>query len=166
MSDTVHASNNRVCRGVKWFCRNMQGYRGGHVLDYGAGRSLKSKRYMTSYGIYCHRFDPYNVPMEENERSIELSNWGRFNAIVCNGVLNVLDDMELAQVVGDLKKHARLNTAPIYITVYRGNGSGIGARGINGEYQRNMQTADYMPMLRKHFDVVAKIGKTIILHKF
>jgi hypothetical protein len=161
-------SKEQIAMGIKWVCTKLSN-RGDEgcvkVLDYGSGKSTMGQRLFRTWGFKSHRFDPFNVPMEENARTIELSQARHyFNIIVCNNVLNVIKcPVVYTQVLTDLKKHSRLNHAPVYITVYEGDGKGEGRDTMKGRsYQRHLKTQAYVSGLLEHFDYVERFGRMLV----
>ena len=103
------------------------------VIDYGCGK------YFDSYelGDNFFGYDPFNRA-EEN-----LLN-ATYDVALCSNVLNVIMESEIRRsLLETLKRLAK----KIYITVYEGNGSGIGKESKGDCYQLNKKRGDYIPEL-------------------
>ncbi|MGL5750039.1 MAG: hypothetical protein ACRCXT_05900, partial [Paraclostridium sp.] len=71
------------------------------------------------------------------------------DVVVCNNVLNVIeDDKIMNEVLNDLESYG----LPVYITIYDGSGSGIGAKTKTGTYQRNMKTKEYKILKERGYE--------------
>ena len=107
------------------------------VIDYGCGK------YFDNYDLpeNFHGYDPYNRPdTEALDRD--------YNVALCSNVLNVI--MEREQRIDLLKKLKELANK-VFITVYEGNGSGVGKVSKNDCYQLNKKRGDYIPELVEVF---------------
>lgn len=92
----------------------------GEVLDYGCGKGKDAE----SYGF--SKYDPYYAPEMPT---------GKFDNIVCNYVLNVIDESEAAQVLANIKSLLKVGGVA-YITVRRDiKKEGVTSRGT---YQRTV----------------------------
>ena len=114
--------------------------KGKRVIDYGCGK------YFDSYvgkvdAAELDGYDPYNRPDETVKSK-------RFDVALCSNVLNVIDDStERANVLYALKELAPTS----FITVYEGDGSGIGRATKADCYQLNRKRGDYLPELVEVF---------------
>lgn len=112
---------------------------GKSVLDYGAGRYPEkgAEALINAGAIRVTSYDPYNIP---DSRPAYAS------IGVCANVLNVIDsDAALYDAIADYVQH--INTIAFF-SVYQGNKSGEGRYTKGGTcYQRNMRTADYVPLI-------------------
>lgn len=107
------------------------------VLDYGCGKFNNGKDFCESIGIQWFGYDPYNRTEEENREACT----SLFDAILCSNVLNVIDSEEVIQSIVD----AIVGTeVAFFVTVYEGNGSGVGSPTKADCYQRNEKTKDYL----------------------
>lgn len=105
------------------------------ILDYGAGKFTETIReYCKAQGVIYKAYDPYNGSDEDwNACSPSL--------IVCSNVLNVIDDDQAMKAVHD---YVSSQGCAYMITVYEGNGSGIGAPTKKDCYQRNLPVKAYL----------------------
>ena len=124
------------------------------IIDVGGGKYdtaiEKAKEYNAAVSIY----DAYNRSNEHNNKV--LSN--NYDIAVISNVLNVISEKEERLAVVKLS----LSKAPIVlITVYEGDGSGIGKQTGSDSWQENRKTVDYMEEL-KSFDP-KRYGKLIVI---
>lgn len=120
----------------------------GLILDYGCGR------FFDSYGLpkNVHGYDKYNRPNTE-----ELNM--KYDKVLCSNVLNVIAEREIRlEVLEDLKRLG--NT--VYITVYEGNKTGIGAETKSDCYQLNRTLQSYLSEVAEVFGRVTVRNGMII----
>lgn len=117
-----------VFRKVDW-----EKFRGKTVLDYGCGRYTEHiEKYLEQYGVRYVGYDPYWRPERRNIR---------YDVVVCSNVLNVIDD---DNTVYQVHGCVRWYNEPYFITVYEGDGSGIGRQTGKDQYQRNEKAGKYL----------------------
>ena len=111
------------------------------VQDWGAGKYTDHIReYVESKGCQYHPYDPYNLPGSEV--------WP-CNVTVCSNVLNVIDSDEvLEETIYDMDY---VSADYVYISVYEGDGSGVGKVTKKDCYQRNQKLSWY-------FDKIVSLG--------
>lgn len=94
----------------------------GNILDFGCGKGF-DVHYLKDIGYNIHGYDPYYQPNKPN---------CKFDTIICNYVLNVLEQYKWQEVISDIK--SMLNEDGIaYVTVrrdikkegYRKHGKGL-----------------------------------------
>ena len=124
------------------------------IIDIGGGKYdiaiEKAKEYNAAVSIY----DAYNRTTEHNNKV--LSN--TYDIAIISNVLNVIAEKEERLAVVKLA----LSKAPIVlITVYEGDGSGIGKQTGVDAWQENRKTVDYMEEL-KSFNP-ERYGKLIVI---
>ncbi len=125
------------------------------ILDVGGGKYDANKIYAAGLGINLYVYDKFNRTEEENTEALACNP----DAIVCNNVLNVIDDgQSMRNLIGLCASYQ----VPCYFTVYEGNKSGIGGISKKGCWQRNWKTVDYVPILKKYFHSVVCKGKIIV----
>ncbi|HDN27435.1 MAG TPA: hypothetical protein ENG03_10135 [Thioploca sp.] len=124
------------------------------VLDIGGGKYDTNKIYATGLGVKLYVYDKFNRSEAENAQALACDP----DVIVCNNVLNVIDD---GQAMRNLIAFCASYEVSCYFTVYEGNKSGIGRPSKKECWQRNWKTADYVPILRKYFRSVDCEGKLI-----
>ena len=103
------------------------------VIDYGCGKYFDNYNLPDNY----HGYDPYNRP-DNNVLN------KTYDVALCSNVLNVI--METSQRI-DLLNKLKSIASKVFITVYEGNGSGIGCVTKNDCYQLNRKRSDYIPEL-------------------
>ena len=100
---------------------SSNGFLGGRMLDYGCGRGFDAA------ALRMHQYDPYWCNILPR---------GRFDAITCNYVLNVLPEGELPKLFSRIDRYLRKDGLA-YITVRRDvKEDGYTSRGT---YQRNVE---------------------------
>lgn len=106
---------------------------GVRLLDIGCGRYTDHiKEFVESKGFHYTGYDPYWAP------DADLSE--RYDIIICSNVLNVIDDDEAMEA---LHQQILDRNAVYFITVYEGDGRGIGRKTGKDTYQRNQKTIEY-----------------------
>lgn len=121
------------------------------ILDYGCGKYNKNKEYAETCGYEWYGYDPYNRAKSENDVALAQNP----EVIMCNNVLNVLENTELIMdVIKDIHMMATDGT-DIYFTIYEGDKSGKGKVTTKG-YQQNKKLLFYLPKLIRYFDFAIK----------
>lgn len=131
-------------------------------LDYGGRRFDNVAEYYSQYNIINLVFDPFNRSSAHNKEVIEkLRSIRGADSATCSNVLNVIK--EESNRIAVLRNISRLIKpgAPVYITVYEGNGTGEEGQTKAG-YQLNRKTKDYMDEIATVFPNVTRKGKLII----
>lgn len=120
-----------------------------NCLDYGCGR------YFDEYGFEnVVGYDPFNYPVVEN-----IVNGKHYSEGVLSNVLNVIAEEDVRSEI--LSTFAALCDT-VYITVYTGNNSGVGAPSGEDSYQLNRPLKDYVEEVARHFsNVKVKHGMII-----
>ena len=104
------------------------------VLDYGCGRYTDHiKEFLADLGFDYIGYDP-NWPSDPNWEKVLPA------VIICSNVLNVIAEDD---IVKEIIKKIQNYKQPYFITIYEGNGSGIGAVSQKNCYQRNLKAASY-----------------------
>lgn len=130
------------------------------VLDFGGGKYSEAQEYLRSLGAVCEVYDPYNRPHDENIRVLSQ----KYDLMMCNNVLNVLNDDVIMNVIMDMKKIAELcEVKKIVVTVYERDRSGVGCQTGEDSYQRNEKTSAYIDKLRC-FLAVSSGKKYLLVH--
>lgn len=132
-------------------------------FDNGAGKYDKTTNYLKDLGVNNVRFDPYNLSDEINNKSNDYV--GKCDTSTLANVLNVIDDensqIEALQKSKDMLKHG----GKLYISVYEGNRSGVGAKSKNDCWQNNKKLNEYLETVKKVFDKVEKYNNMIVAIK-
>lgn len=112
------------------------------AIDYGCGKFFD--KYVSAVKCDIHGYDKYNRPDETVLKR-------RYDVAICSNVLNVIAESEVRNNVARQLKDLVDVT---YITVYEGNGSGIGKESKEDCYQLNRKAKDYVPELKTVFNTV------------
>lgn len=136
------------------------------VLNYGAGQypELTADFVQGRYNIDVHAYDKYNLSDEMNADTLSFADY----PIVCvANVLNVIDsDFAAELAINNAVSHMAYDGVTL-VTVYEGNGTGIGTYTMNGEsYQRNVKTADFVRLIQEWLEYrwsVTRRGKVIVI---
>ena len=112
-------------------------------FDNGSGRFDKGSEYLVGEGIESLPYDPFNHSAKENGQALDRASRGVDTSTISN-VLNVIREADSRSAVlrlshGYLKRGGRC-----FITVYEGNGSGIGAASKADCWQENRKRKDYL----------------------
>lgn len=118
---------------------------------------------MREQGVNNVRFDPYNLPDEVNTLSDEYV--GKCDTSTLANVLNVIED-EDSQIEALQKSKDMLKPGgKLYISVYEGNGSGVGAQSKEDCWQNNKKLRDYVDTVKKVFEDVEQKGGMLVATK-
>lgn len=133
-------------------------------VDFGGGKFDNAVEHIKDLGATLCVYDPYNRSDEHNKEVLRTlrQNEGADWAINSN-VLNVIKEGGARTSVLNNIKRITKPGAPIYITVYEGNGTGQGGPTKSG-YQMNRRTADYLEEIQEVFPDAVRKGKLIIAH--
>lgn len=113
------------------------------VLNFGCGLGYKFHAEALKGKIELINYDPY-IPEVAGPVSVPFDT----EAVFCNNVLNVIEDIE------DIKKALEQMKAPglpVYITIYEGDKTGAGRVTSRGTYQRNQKARDYIVLKEAGF---------------
>ena len=106
------------------------------MLDYGSGRENPDiDRIMHENGFHRNKYDPYWISEMNNISALLYPK----EVIVCSNVLNVLKEYSYAVHVMLAKMGI-----PYFITVYEGDGTGIGKQSKPDCWQRNERAKEYL----------------------
>jgi hypothetical protein len=159
---TSHETSIRQVPGLhKWAARN--GFvRGFTVLDYGCGRYDDGLDYLGAKAAqYVAGYDPFNRSFDHNVAALVRS----YEVVLLANVLNVIDSKGTrARVIRHAMDHC-LSWGYCLVSVYEGNGSGIGQETRKG-WQENRKVASYLPEIREALGdgyTVIRKGSTIII---
>jgi len=106
------------------------------VLDYGSGKYHEDLyEYHKANGINGTLYEPYN-------EAINVKPNRKFEVVICNNVLNVLEsDDTMMEVIVDCLRYA---TKKVIFCIYEGDRDGVGKVRTSGTFQRNTKAKDYM----------------------
>lgn len=133
-------------------------------VDIGGGRYDTATNYLwQTYGVHNVIIDPYNRTPEWNEAARSMAR--NAGSATISNVLNVIP--ELGARLDVLRQAHELITpgAPVYITVYEGDGSGTGRQTGADSWQENRKLGSYLEEVREIFPDAVRRGKLIIGHK-
>ena len=127
------------------------------VIDIGGGKYDTAKEWGKENGTDVNIYDPYNRTEEENEMVL---NRKRYDVSIISNVLNVIFESEIRR---ELVLLAVEKSPVVYITVYEGNGSGIGEQSQDDCWQENRKTKEYVEEIQSYVpDMnVTRKGKVI-----
>lgn len=133
-------------------------------VDFGGGKFDNAVEHIKDLGATLCVYDPYNRSAEHNKEVLRIlrRNGGADWAINSN-VLNVIKENDARKAVLNNIKKITKSGAPIYITVYEGNGKGEG-KATKAGYQLNRKTADYLEEIQEVFPDATRRGKLITAH--
>ena len=133
-------------------------------LDYGGGKFDNVADYLTQYDVVNLVYDPFNRTAEHNQEVIQLlREHGGADTATLSNVLNVIKELEVRlNVLRNISKLLK-SGGELYITVYEGNGTGVGGVTKSG-YQLNRKTADYLEEIQQVFPDATRKGKLITAH--
>ncbi len=151
---SANTSTNQVPRTYNILLKQGIIGNGEKLFDYGCGKYLHTiQEHAAANGYSVVGYDPYNQTEQDNDRAVSVLH--TCNAIVCNNVLNVIDNNTvLHDICKGLAILSHINNITVYICVYTGNGTGKGAYTKPDCYQRNSKTPVYKPILEKYFPKV------------
>lgn len=142
--DSGDTSLNQVPAGFKVVRDKLGGWQEGTVnADIGGGRHEKHTQAMQEAGVENLVIDPVNRAADHNAKNIARVQGGQADTATSHNVLNVIAEPEIrARVIGQVVDALKPGGTG-YITVYQGDGKGVGRETSKG-YQNNMKTADYV----------------------
>lgn len=126
--------------------------KGTRNVDVGGGKYNLAVEYLKEIGVKSHVYDPYNRSAEHNKEVLALA---PFDSATCFNVLNVIPEEENQLKTLNLLKSLVKPGGKVYISVYKGDGSGVGKPSIKG-FQQNKLQADYLPLITQVFPNVTK----------
>lgn len=113
------------------------------VLDIGGGKFDNLKDYLkANFNIDLFIYDKYNRDQQQNETALNCNP----TIIICNNVLNVIDNEEVIQ---DVANFIQSYNVPYFISIYEGNRTGTGKATGCDQYQRNETLKSYLKYFPK-----------------
>lgn len=141
----------------------------GSVLDLGCGKYTDHiERYVSEIGGFWSGYDPYNQPEFLNLHVMSNSELFGVNTIIISNVLNVIPDMVERVKLVNIGAKCMRNNSKIFISIYEGNGSGVGCETKKECWQNNCKLDFYLEELQKYFHdytVYKKYGVIVIENK-
>ncbi|ELP6119205.1 TPA: hypothetical protein I7730_14710 [Vibrio vulnificus] len=162
-SKKTSINSNKLPKGISALSDLPMG--GKIVFDYGCGRFLNSRQFVSDLGGLYLGFDPFNRTSFENQVSLMYWFSGRVDYIVCSNVLNVISEDDLVQDICTkvLDKVVECGAVALF-TVYEGNKSGIGRLVRDDQYQRNEPLGCYLARFMRN-DVTVSVKSSVIIIK-
>ncbi len=124
-----------------------KGYTGLSILDYGCGKYDTNKNYAIEHGFKWIGCDKYNKSQKHNDKVMQYVKANPVDIIVCNNVLNVIDDDEAMLECINTVLELKAPHTDVYFTIYLGDRSGIGKETTKG-WQRNQRTKYYVDIIK------------------
>lgn len=137
-------------------------------LDIGGGRYNNTTEAINSEGATNYTYDPWNRTVEENLSAAEAAEAG-VDTVTIHNTLNVIKEAEVIDRI--LRQaHAALKAGgKVFITVYVGDGTGIGKETFGGEsWQRNEKLnakSEYLKTTRRYFKDAKIVNGMIVATK-
>ena len=117
--------------------------RGKTILDIGCGQYTEHiKSFLANFGIKYYAYDPHWQDPFTNAKALTCSP----NFITCSNTLNVIKEEE---IIASIKQLIRSYNVPYVISVYDGDGSGIGKQSQDDCWQRNESIWDYKTPIKE-----------------
>lgn len=137
--------------------RAMNIFVGKKVIDIGGGKFDNAIEYCKTLDTELAVYDKYNRDKAHNFRVLAK----KYDVAIISNVLNVIDDKEARFEVLRLAEH---KAKTILITVYEGDGTGIGRPTKDDCYQLNRKTADYMEEIAEALPkyTIKRYGKLMV----
>lgn len=133
-------------------------------VDFGGGKFDNAVEHIRDLGATLCVYDPYNRSAEHNREVLKtLRQNGGADWAINSNVLNVIKEPAARKAVLENIKKITKSGAPVYITVYEGNGKGEG-NATKAGYQLNRKTADYLEEIQEVFPDAKRRGKLITAH--
>lgn len=113
-------------------------------LDLGGGKYDTATEWLEERGVTNLIYDPYNRPRVHNKLVLHYAYSEGVDYVTISNVLNVINDVEERHKLL-LKAWTALKTGRFcFITVYEGDGSGIGKPTKKDCWQNNMKLKEYL----------------------
>lgn len=130
--------------------------------DVGGGRYDTASEYLDGAGVVNVVIDPYNRPAEHNAAGAAfIADAGGAHTATLSNVLNVIDTAAGRRAVLERARDLLRPGGVLYVTVYEGDGSGVGRRTGPDSWQENRRTASYVDEVRAVFPNVTRYGRII-----
>jgi hypothetical protein len=144
-------------------------------LDYGGGKFDNATEFLRTRGVTSYVLDKFNRSPEHNAAVAEKTQEGQSDTVTISNVLNVIKERSGRDEVLRNAADAVKPDGTVYITVYEGNGKGVGKYSqfdrvsdpdgkvskVPKSWQENRLTSDYIPEVRKYFKDVTIKNKVI-----
>ncbi len=129
-------------------------------LDIGGGKFDNVTDFLASQNVKNFIYDPYNRSPEHNAMAAAATEEGQSDTVTISNVLNVIREQSARNEVLANAVDAVKPDGTVYITVYEGDGSGVGKETSKG-WQENRLTSSYIPEIRKYFSDLTIKDKVI-----
>lgn len=115
-------------------------------LDLGGGKFDSAQIYIGQFSAINRIYDPYNQSAEQNQLALEKFD---YDTVTISNVLNVIQEEFNWQPLIQLGlEHLKLSGL-LYITVYEGDGSGVGRVSKPDCWQHNKKLGYYFSVIQK-----------------
>lgn len=133
-------------------------FTGKKVIDIGGGKFDNAVEYGKTINTKICVYDKFNRTVEHNEKVLK----DNYDVAIISNVLNVIDDKESRL---DVLRLASTKAKTILVTVYEGDGTGIGRPTKNDCYQLNRKTEGYMEEITEAVPrcIAKRYGKLIVV---
>lgn len=125
-----------------------QNIRDCHLLDYGCGKYLRYiKIWCKARNIKYLPYDIFNQPQKVNEASLLAASKAENLVVICSNVLNVIEEDDIVQNIVETLVSFK---APVFTTIYEGDGKGKGRATKRDCWQRNEKLRQYARFFPEH----------------
>ena len=136
-------------------------------LDIGGGKFDNATEHLANQGIASYIYDPYNRTDEHNKMAAAATQDGQSDTVTISNVLNVIKEQDARNEVLQNAVDAVKQDGTVYITVYTGDGKGVGRiskteDGTASCWQENRATVTYVKEVSKYFKNVTLKNGVII----
>lgn len=127
------------------------------VIDIGGGKYDIAIETAKNYGATVEIYDKFNRTESHNNSVLS----GDYDVAIISNVLNVIDSKDAR---ADVILLAAQKASTILVTVYEGNGTGIGKQSGIDSWQENRKTADYVQEIQQVLPManIKRHGKLIV----
>lgn len=123
-------------------------------LDMGGGKIEDATLYLAEQRVKNVVYDPDYRSAEHNEQAINfIMRIGGSHSVTLSNFLNVIPSWKDRDAILYYSKFFAKSNAPVYITVYEGDKSGVWKK-TNEGWQANLVLGEYEEMIAKRFKVV------------
>lgn len=135
-------------------------------LDIGGGKYNTATEYLLSIGVCNYIYDPYNRTFGENQDTLDRFSWEKADTGTLSNVLCTIAEKDIRLAL--LKLAKRYVAGNIYISVYEGDGSGIGRETKKDCWQNNKKLGEYWDEIVEvfpHAKIIMKKGFITIIQE-
>lgn len=147
---------------VPAICKKIDWIPGTRNIDIGGGKYDTATEYLNKQGVYSAIYDPYNRPMDDNNRAYVLD---FYDTALLSNVLNVICESHARHNVIQTAYDLLHDRGILYVTVYTGDNSGVGRESKKDCWQENRNLISYAPEIKQVFDNVYLKNGMLIARK-